>query len=182
MATAVKTAKRVKPDFSGVVGELLTSDLGLPLIWGNKLRVSPYDAQLDQLVEATETAKKQGKPQPVLKFGQLKARASLCVRARKKNLRISIAEYGGALYVRVDGHLDDKIRETRRLRILGALKQFGVQSATAISVKLREEGDTAADGGIVNAILGQMLKSGDVIQQEGGLWRLAVGKPRLGAA
>lgn len=61
----------------------------------------------------------------------------------------------------------------------------GPRNAMKISGALRERGDTTADAQIVIAILGQMVRSGDVVQQEGDCYArnpkaIAMGARRAG--
>ena len=161
--TVIVHRRRV-PDFTGVPGQLASSDEIAGLEFGAKLRKSPYDALLDQLAIAPKGS--------ALKFGDLKCRPSIYSRARKKGLRISFAERGGALFVRFDGRDDDDVRATtRRAAILAALK-LGPMSHVKITNKLRDAGDSVLDAAATDAILHQMFKVGQVLRQEGGNWAL----------
>jgi hypothetical protein len=153
------------PDFGGVPGELVDA-AGLPagVVWGAKLRKSPYDPLLLQLAEAGA-----GK---VLRFGDARARASVITRARKLGLRVTCGEAGGALFVRLDGRGEDDVRATRRDHIRTGLKVSGGATPMALTKLLRDKGDTTVDVNRVESILGQMLRAGEVIRQEGGVWRL----------
>jgi hypothetical protein len=154
------------PDFSGVPGELVDAAVvPADVIWGHKARKSPYDPLLLQLAEAGA-----GK---VLRFSEPKAKSSIPARAKKLGLRVTCGEAGGgALFVRFDGRVEDDKRETRREILKGALKVTVGASVMALTQVLRDKGDTTVDANIVGAILMQMLKAGEVIQQEGGTWRL----------
>lgn len=160
LAVAKKPGPGKHPDFSGVPGEIVSIE-NLVLDFQTRKRMSPYDALLDNLVEAG--------PGKALKFGDVRARASVTVRARKKGLKVSFAELYGVLYVRLDGKAEDTIGRTRREKILQTLKT-GPRKAIALTVALRDQGDAAIDVNLVLAILGQMERSGEVIHQEGDLW------------
>jgi hypothetical protein len=163
-----KAAVAKRPDFTGVPGALVALEGLGGLVFGKHLRTSPYDPLLDQLLAAGS-----GK---ALKFGDVKAKASLLLRAKKKGLRVSFAEDGaGALYVRIDGSATEDLRGVRREQIQSALK-LGPLSAIKLAVKLRESGDTSVDGQMVEAILGQMQREGVVIKRESGDW-IASPKP-----
>jgi hypothetical protein len=104
----------------------------------------------------------------VLRFGDVRAKASVYARAQKKGLRVSFAESGGALYVRLDGRKDDDIKAARREKIVQALKGGVSLNAIRLSVKLREGGDTTIDGQTVEAICAQMVREGSLIKRETG--------------
>lgn len=147
------------PDFSGVKGELVLAE-GLQLNFGSRLKSSPYDALLDQLVAARGQ---------LLKFAALKARASVAVRAKKKGLRVSFAEAGGCLFVRYDGLLVDDVKGTRRAKILDVLEKMP-RNAAQLAVALREAGDSTVDASLVLAILAQLERDGQVVRGEGDRW------------
>lgn len=153
------------PNMAGVPGELV-DEAALPagVAWGSKTRISPYDPLLRQLAEAG--------PGKALKFGDTRARTSINVRAKKLGLRVTCGEAGGALFVRFEGRVDDNKRETRREIIRGALKITVGATAMALTNTLREKGDASVDVNIVEAILAQMAKAGEVVQQDSGGWRL----------
>ena len=156
----------VRPDVHGVPGEL--APLPSDLLFGSRLRQSPYDGLLQQLKAAT-LAWKDTEPcvgaQPGLVFGEMRARTSLAVRAKKLGLRISFAEKGAKLYVRLDGVEGDQTRHIRHARIVAALTN-APHSLAAITKKLRERGDTLVDMQMTEAILGGMAKTGEVIRRE----------------
>ena len=155
--------KGVKPDFSGVPGELV--GLGdLQLVFGRGGRLSPYDSLLRKLAEAPKGQ--------VLKFGSKKARASVAIRAKKLGYRVSFAEHQGSLFVRFDGRVDDDIRKQRRDSIAAALRKHGPLSYIALANKLREGGDDSLNASDVEAIVLQLVKDGSVIRQEGNTWAL----------
>lgn len=163
--------KGVRPMLDGVPGEIVSLD-GLNLVFGHRLRVSPYDTLLDQLAEATDKAVEAKQPRPGLKFGNIRAKASVYSRAKRKGLLVSFAEVGQALYVRLDGHVEENARETRRGKIRTLLASGQALTHQAIAVKLRESGDATVDAPLVDAILAQMMKAGEVIRQESGAWKL----------
>lgn len=123
---------RKKPDFTGVPGEFCKPD-GLNLVFGKKLRGSPYDGLL------LELAKRTGE---LLVFGDIKARASIYARAKKLQMALEYAESGGKLYVRFAGLLPDHpdFKSQRRDRIMAALPGTPIQVARAIG-----DGLTAQD-------------------------------------
>ncbi len=153
--------KGVNPRFEGVPGELVPID-GLPLCFGRGGHGSPYDPLLDQLAAS-------GAGQ-ALRFGDVRARSALTARAKKKGMRVSFAQHEGKLYVRYDGSASDDLKQSRRDRILAVLKV--PQTAMTLTQRLREAGDTTVDATIVLAILAQMQRAGDVIEQEGQRWTL----------
>lgn len=155
----VKPARR-KPDFSGVPGELVAVDaIPADVVFGNK-RQSPYDALLLKLKE---------NPMQALRFGDVKAQASIHARSRKLGIAVETAEHEGQLYVRMK-ELHGAKAQARRDRITSLLKQGVALTAPALAAKLREQGDAVADGQLVLVILEQMARSGEVIKQEGGTW------------
>jgi len=101
-------SKGTRPNFNGVPGCIVASDAlpeGLDFA-AKRARISPYDGLLEKLLEAPKNS--------ALKFGDLRARASIIIRARKKGLRVVFAERGSELYVRIDGFIDsnDKAKAT----------------------------------------------------------------------
>lgn len=163
--------KGVRPSMDGVPGELISLE-GLNLVFGHRLRISPYDVLLDQLAASTDKAVEEKQPRPGLKFGDVRAKASVYTRAKKKGLLVSFAEVGRVLYVRLDGRADDHAKETRRGSIRKLLANGVALTHVAIAARLREAGDASVDAQLVDAILAQMLKAGDVIRQDGGAWKL----------
>lgn len=163
--------KGTMPDMSGVPGELV-SDSTLPedIHWGAKRRMSPYDGPLKALADAG--------PGKVLRFGELKARLSVPARAKKLGLRIECGEKDGVLYVRYLGHVEDDVKASRRSEILGALK-FGPATAMKLANLLRMKGDSVVDAQLVEAILVQLARTGEVVTREGGEYGL---NPRHGKA
>jgi hypothetical protein len=145
-----------KPNTDGVPGELVSLE-GLNLVFGTRLKTSPYDPLLDQLVQAG--------PGKALRFGDVRAKASVYARAKKRGLRVSFAESAGALYVRFDGSSDADVRKSRRDHIVVALR-LGPMSAIQIAKRLREAGDASVDAQLVEAILGQMLKASEVVKRD----------------
>jgi len=127
------------------------------------LRGSPYDALLEQLAAAG--------PGKGLKFGDVKARASVTVRARKKGMRVSFAVAGDVLYVRFDGRVEDDVHGGRRAAILTALRR-GPANPITLAVILRANGDANLDGETVVVILAQMARTGEVVRGEGDRWAL----------
>lgn len=162
---SISETKRARPDFSGVPGELVdASVLPAGLHWGTKLRGSPYDGLLRQLAEAGT-----GK---VLKFGNPKARVSVNVRARKLGMRVTCAEADGVLFVRFGGSAGEDLKGSRRERIRGVLKVSAGATPFHVAKVLRDKGDEHADAQIVEAILTQMARAGEVVRGEGDQWRL----------
>lgn len=162
----VAGSKKGKPiDFSGTPGGLVDAgEEPQGVAWGGKTRKSPYDALLRQLEAAGEGKR--------LLFRDVKARTSVAVRARKLGIKVLIGEdSAGQLWVKLAAAADDPVGAVRREKILGCLK-FGASDAIHLAVALREKGDLTVDGETVNAILGQMARSGEVIAQEGGKYRL----------
>lgn len=170
---AVKPQSKRIPNFSGVSGELIPADPALLLVFGNRCRISPYDGLLDQLAEKTNGG---GAGGFLLRFGDTRARAAVQVRARKKGLRISFAESGGSLFVRLDGSASKDLHETRREAIKHILRTQPM-TAMRLAAKMRDSGDPAATGPLVESILLQMLKAAEVVRQEGDTWAL---NPRAG--
>ena len=154
--------KGKRPNFDGVSGTLITTPVGLEFSV-RKLRISPYDALLDQLEKAG--------PGHVLCFDDIRARASVIVRSKKKGLRISFAEHDGKLFVRFDGSTKDDVDNSRRGRLRELLKIGPLTSIKACN-KLRDSGDTLVDANITELILLSLMKSGEVIRQDGGAFGL----------
>ena len=101
-----------RPDMTGVPGVLVDAQLApVEIVWGNRLRKSPYDPLLHQLAEAGA-----GK---FLKFPDTRARVSVIARARKLGLKVTCGEQAGALYVRFDGRVEDDVKATRRTHLWG---------------------------------------------------------------
>lgn len=154
---------RKKPDMTGVPGEVVSLE-GLELSFGFK-KASPYDALLLGLVDSPDRAKQ------ALKFNNPRCRPSVYSRARKLGIRVTFAERDGVLYVRVDGRLDEDIRAKRRSAIVAALRAKG---CTLTHIKLtnilRDAGDESLDAASVDAILHQMLRTGQIVRGEGATW------------
>ena len=108
-------------------------------------------------------------PTAALKFGDVRAYASLHARAKKLDMAIECAVFGGVLYVRLKEFHGDKAAK-RREAILAALRSGVAMPAPKIAVLLREKGDAAVDGQMVEAILSQLARTGEVVKQEGGAW------------
>jgi hypothetical protein len=83
--------KGTKLDFSGVPGRLVDAAPPDVLFGARKSKLSPYDPLLLQLQRAGS-----GK---FLKFEDLRAKASLAVRAKKLNIKILFGEQGSTLWV-----------------------------------------------------------------------------------
>lgn len=154
--------KGQKPDFRGVAGELVPIPAGLEFS-ARKLKGSPYDALLDQLAEKG--------PGHVLKFSDLRARASVVARSKKKGMRVSFAERGSELFVRFDGSSKEDADNSRKGKIREILKA-GPLTYLKVCNKLREGGDTLVDAPLTELILLQLFKAGEVIRQEGGAFAL----------
>jgi hypothetical protein len=166
VAVKAVPAKRAAPDMSGVPGTLVSLD-GLDIDFAKWNRASPYDALLEKLVNAP--------PNSALLFANgLRARASICARAKKKGLIVGLAEKGPDLYVKFIGRVEDNEKESRRKKIKQLLR-LGPLNCIQIATKLREGGDGVVDAQLVDTILAQMQKAGDVIRQEGGNCRLVPG-------
>lgn len=173
-AAPERKPSRKHPDFSGVAGEFVTAtDPGVALLhWGNQRRISPYDALLEDLARRTEAARVAiGTPEPVLRFCNARARTSLGVRARKLGLIVEFALSGTLLYVRHKARVSDKAREERRGAILRHIK-LGPMNAIALAGRLRQDGDNTVNAGDVEVILEQLTKTGAVVRQESGDYRL----------
>jgi hypothetical protein len=164
--TKTETKKRARPNFAGVAGELLPQ-APEGLVFG-RMKASPYDALLDQLAAAPRAA--------ALKFGDVKARSSVALRAKKKGLRVSFNASTGVLYVRFDGRVDDDVRQDRRDKIRGLLGKLGPLTSIKMANRLRENGDATIDAATAETILLQMMRAGDLVRQEGGAFGLAPGK------
>lgn len=159
VANEAKPARKM-PDMSGVPGELISIDAVPPgILFGGK-RQSPYDKLLLQL---------QAQPDKLLRFGDAKAYASLHARAKKLSIGIEMGVSDNLLFVRMKEFHGERAAK-RRADILVILKPGTSLPAPGIAAKLREMGDTA-DGGMVSVILEQMVRTGEVIKQEGGTWR-----------
>jgi hypothetical protein len=150
-------------DFRGVPGEMVSTPTDLEFS-AVKRKESPYDPLLIQLSKAG--------PGHVLKFGDLKARTSVTVRAKKKGFRVSFAERDGVLFVRFDGSAEGDQQNTRKVKILEVLKT-GPMSYLKVCNRLRDAGDTLIDGPLAELLLMQMLKAGQVVKQEGGAYGLS---------
>jgi hypothetical protein len=151
-------APGTKPNRAGVPGELVSLE-SLDLVFGRMSKASPYDPLLHQLAVAGT-----GK---ALKFGDVRAKASLYARGKKLGLRLSFAIFGTDLYVRFDGRVDDDIRGSRRARIQEALKN-GPRSAGELLNAIREKGDVTIDLPTTEAILAQMVRGGELVKREDG--------------
>ncbi len=157
--------KGTRPDTTGVAGAICEIE-NLPLAFGVRARVSPYDALLRTLVETTEKAVAENRPRPGLRFDSPRCRPSLLVRARKLNLCISFAEHEGKLYVRFDGRTEEEVRQSRKQALLKLLSIHGPMTHVKCATKLRDDGDNAIDGSLANALLLQMVREGSLVQQD----------------
>jgi hypothetical protein len=146
------------PDFTGQKGELVSAEGFAALHWGGRLKTSPYDALLDQLAAAGAGM--------LLKFGSVKAKASVYSRAKKKGMRVSFAEQQGTLFVRYDGSAAEDLGQSRRGAIRKQLAR-GPVALHKLAGALREAGDPTLDSPTLSAILGQMVKAGEVVAREG---------------
>lgn len=168
-----RAPKGVKPNMDGVAGRVvkaadLPAGLAETLIFvARNNKVSPYDAPLRELAEAT----KANGPGAFLEFGDVRARVSVAVRARKLGFRVSFATANGKLYVRFDGLLAGDLKGSRREKILAALKN-GTQTAHKINIAVRDSGDTTFDAQTAEVILATLMREGYVIAREGGTWAL----------
>ena len=99
----------------------------------------------------------------------MKCKPSIQSRASKLEFRVTFAERAGKLYVRLTGRADDDIKESRRMKIRKALST-SPRNPMQLAVLLRESGDFNADAQLVESILGQMLREGEVLKQDGGTW------------
>jgi len=180
-AAQAAAAPRRKPDFRGVQGTVVAGDVvagleGRGLLWtGRGQRISPYDAQLADLKQRTVQAVAKGEPAPALEFPERRAEAALRARAKRLDLRLVFADFEGRMYVRLDGIQGDPA-VARRKNIAAALKKYGPLPVQRLTGQLREDGDETLDAATVTLILHQMSKAGDVLQQDGGAWRLAPGR------
>jgi hypothetical protein len=166
------SAKRGVPDTRGTPGVMLER-LPEDVVFGPKGRVSPYDSLLIKLRDASESPRSPETPKPCLMFEGVKAQAAVAVRARKIGIRVSFAVLSGKLYVRFDGRISDDDKSKRRAAILAVLaKSPGPMKYIAITNQLRAAGDELLEAGLVDAILVQLMKAGEVIRVEGGAWKL----------
>jgi hypothetical protein len=118
-------------------------------------------------------------PGKMLRFGDARARVSVSARAKRMGMRSTCAEDKNVLYVRFDGaaHIDLKAR--RREQLLKLLKN-GPSSAINLAVRIREQGDPTIDAQMAEAMLDSLVKTGEVVKQEGG--RYALNSRRAAAA
>lgn len=172
VVSVLKPTKGVRPNFGGVPGALVSLEGVTGLEFG-RTKISPYDALLDQLAKATDEAVEKQQPRPGLKFGDARAKASVYARAKQKGLRVLFAIAGKDLYVRMEGRVDDNIKGARREAIRKILAKGEAFSYIQITNKLRADGDLTIDAPIVDAILLQMMRAGEVARQETGAWRAA---------
>jgi hypothetical protein len=154
------------PDMKGTPGTFLEA-IPAGIVFAPKGRISPYDALLIKLRDACEGPRAAGAPKPGLVFDDAKAQTSLYVRAKKM----------GKLYVRYDGRIGDDDKTKRRAAILNLLARSpGPMKYIAITNQLRAAGDELLEAGLVDSILVQLMKSGEVIRIEGGAWKLNLAK------
>lgn len=99
-------------------------------------------------------------------------------RAKKLRFLVSFAEAKGCLYVRFEGHADQATTDARRANIKEILRKEPGIGYLKITTRLRDLGDTGAAGAEVDVLLNKMMKDGDIIRQEGNLWRLKTTAPR----
>ena len=160
------------PDMKGTPGTFLEA-IPAGIVFAPKGRVSPYDALLIKLRDACEGPRAAGAPKPGLVFDDAKAQTSLYVRAKKMGIRVSFAMEAGKLYVRYDGRIGDDDKTKRRAAILNLLARSpGPMKYIAITNQLRAAGDELLEAGLVDSILMQLMKAGEVIRIEGGAWKL----------
>jgi hypothetical protein len=169
-ATAKKAKSPVSPDrFAGTPGEIVSIE-NLNLDFSARLgKKSIYDDLLDKLAAAPKNS--------AIRFGDLKCRPSVAVRAKKRGYLIQFAESAGSLYVRITGSASEDLKEVRRQKITAILRQSPL-TYIKVANRLRESGDEMIDAATVERILTQMRKAGEVIVQEGGAYALNPAKPR----
>lgn len=155
---ASKKGRRI--DFSGVPGELVDLPGGLTF---SKTKISRYDALLEQLAVAGAGR--------VLKFGALKARASVHVRAKKLGMQVLCAELDGCLYFKFAGWAPDSERAKQMVRAK-ILEVLGTNPRTEIqvAVELRKQGLTDMDAATAGAVLKQMEQLGQTSRKSDGTW------------
>lgn len=168
MRKASASAKAPEPvpssRFDGTPGEIVSLE-GLNLDFSARVRKSLYDELLDKLAAAPKDS--------AIRFGSVKCRTSVAVRAKKRGYAVQFSESGGgALFVRIVANKAEDLKEERRHRITVILKN-GPLTYLKITNRLRELGDELVDGATVERILTQMRKTGDVIVQEGGSYAIA---------
>lgn len=171
MKAAAKPARDMKAQLAGTPGELCELPDGLDFSKGG--RQSPYDSLLKQLAEATQKWFKDGQQEarPGLKFNSPAARASIYARAKKKSMRVQLAEHSGFLYVMMD--TADLAEEEKKLagrkgRVYNALMS-GPKSSSEI-VNFLKKDDPALTEDLVLGLLGNLQRDGDVIKQDGDRW------------
>lgn len=152
---------RKAPDMTGVPGRIV--DAPVDLVFGHKLRSSPYDALLQQLAEAGK-----GK---ALQFDDRRARAAIYSRSKKLGMQVEMAENGNALYVRFCGYAPDspKWKAMARTAILDTVRTQA-RNDVQIAAAVRAKGLNEIDAGTVGAILRQMEQEGLVARQRDGSW------------
>jgi len=159
--------ERKKPNFTGVPGELvdLASVELRPLLKGKK---SPYDDLLRKL--STVEGVNRG-----LKFGSVRAKNSVLIRAKKLGYRVSLFDdAAGNLYVKFGGFLDtaEVLRGRNREAVRKALANGHPLSPIAIASWCRENGAPDMDAGLAKVILSQMKATGEAIEDEiKGTWK-----------
>lgn len=161
-AAAPSKPSRKAPDFSGVAGKLV--DVPAGLVFGVKTRVSPYDVLLQQLAASKGKA---------LEFGDLRARASVHVRAKKLGMRVLTAEQGNTLYVKFGGWMPST--DGWRAQVRAAINEVvrtQPRNEVQIAVAVRAQGLNDVDAGIVGTILKQMEQEGAVQRQRDGSWAI----------
>lgn len=181
LAPVSKPTRGVRPNFTGVPGELIkVSEVPADLTFSvRKLHTSPYDPLLRQLQDAD--------PGHVLCFGDERARPSVIARAKKLSLKVEFADHAGKLYVRLipsataPAHeasvktqvVQDK-KTVNRALVMGQLRA-GKVTPEAIAAGMRSEG-ASIDAPTVRSMLNAMKTEGTVrlakITPE--TWELAV--------
>lgn len=167
-----KKGTHIAPNVAGTPGKL--TELPAALVFGGLGRISPYDALLLQLEKACDEAKRQSRPLPGLEFTDVKAKPSVYARAKKLGYRVAFAEDKGRLYVRFDGLVSDDKKALRRKAIIEVLSKPAGTALKYIEItnRLRAAGDELLEAATVDAILCQMLKTGEVIKTDAAAWRL----------
>jgi hypothetical protein len=155
----MKPTKGVKPKFDGVIGALVT-EAPDGVLFGQKLRQSPYDPLLKQLRDAGA-----GK---FLRFESLRAKPSIAARAKKLGIRVLFGEQGDVLWVtlaaadlRTDGAAEQPTRKTNSDLVLEGLDAKR-DTAGALTTWLRSNGAPGIGISQVDELLRQLARAGKI--------------------
>jgi hypothetical protein len=148
-----KPATQIRKRTAPPTGKIVSLE-GIDLQFGNRNRMSPYRALLEQLLDASKNS--------VLRIDNPKARYSITKQARELGWKVAFAEHRRYLYVKIDGVSEkpatNPIEEPKTAasrRVVTALEK-GPLTAAEVARTLK------ADPAACEAVLTELVRTGSV--------------------